>query len=43
VIRSDVIYEFEHGKVKAFGTFDELRDFSASFNDLATVSLAKQV
>lgn len=43
VIRSDVIYEFEHGRVKAYGAFDELRDRSATFNDLATVGLANKV
>jgi ATP-binding cassette subfamily B protein len=39
VIRSDIIYEFESGKIKASGSFDELCRQSASFNDLASIGL----
>jgi ATP-binding cassette subfamily B protein len=36
VIRSDCIYEFEAGRIKAHGTFDQLRQRSESFQDLAS-------
>lgn len=36
VIRSDTIYEFDHGRIKASGTFDQLRQRSESFQDLAS-------
>jgi ATP-binding cassette subfamily B protein len=39
VIRSDIIYEFESGTIKASGSFDELCRQSASFNDLASIGL----
>jgi ATP-binding cassette subfamily B protein len=39
VIRSDVIYEFESGRIKASGAFDELRELSPSFNALASMGL----
>jgi ATP-binding cassette subfamily B protein len=39
VVRSDVIYEFEAGKIKASGSFDQLRLKSASFDDLATIGI----
>jgi ATP-binding cassette subfamily B protein len=37
VMRSDYIYEFEHGRIKAAGSFDQLRKLSETFNDLATL------
>lgn len=36
VIRSDIIYEFEAGTIKASGSYDELRASSASFKLLTT-------
>jgi ATP-binding cassette subfamily B protein len=36
VIRSDCIFEFEAGRIKASGTFDQLRQRSESFQDLAS-------
>jgi ATP-binding cassette subfamily B protein len=36
VIRSDTIYEFDHGRIKASGTFEQLRQCSDSFQDLAS-------
>ncbi|WP_311134353.1 ABC transporter ATP-binding protein [Synechococcus sp. CS-1332] len=36
VMRSDCIFEFEAGRIKAFGTFDQLRQRSETFNDLAS-------
>jgi ATP-binding cassette subfamily B protein len=41
VMRTDYIYEFEHGRVKAAGSFDQLRKLSESFNHLA--SLEKRI
>ncbi len=35
VMRSDCIYEFEKGNIKASGTFEQLRKRSDTFNDLA--------
>jgi ATP-binding cassette subfamily B protein len=39
VVRSDVIFEFEQGRVKSSGTFDELRKHSESFSQLASIYL----
>ena len=36
VMRSDCIFEFEAGRIKAFGTFEQLRQRSDTFNDLAS-------
>lgn len=36
VIRSDCIYEFEAGRIKASGTFEQLRQRSDTFHDLAS-------
>jgi ATP-binding cassette subfamily B protein len=36
VIRSDVIYEFEHGTVKASGSYEELKSSSPSFKLLTS-------
>ena len=36
VIRSDIIYEFEGGRIKSSGSYDELRASSASFKLLTT-------
>ena len=36
VMRSDCIYEFEAGRIKASGTFEQLRQRSESFQDLAS-------
>jgi ATP-binding cassette subfamily B protein len=36
VMRSDCIFEFEHGRIKASGTFEQLRQRSDTFNDLAS-------
>ena len=36
VIRSDVIYEFEHGTVKATGSYEELKSLSPSFKSLTS-------
>ena len=36
VMRSDCIYEFQNGSIKASGTFDELREKSEGFKDLAS-------
>jgi ATP-binding cassette subfamily B protein len=35
-MRSDCIFEFEAGRIKASGTFDQLRQRSETFNDLAS-------
>jgi ATP-binding cassette subfamily B protein len=35
VQRCDRIYEFDRGEVKAYGSFSELQELSASFRDLA--------
>jgi len=35
IARCDRIYEFEHGVIKASGTFEELRQRSTSFQELA--------
>ncbi|MEB3362368.1 MAG: ABC transporter ATP-binding protein [Synechococcaceae cyanobacterium] len=35
VIRSDYIYEFDRGRIKAAGSFDQLRQLSESFDQLA--------
>jgi ATP-binding cassette subfamily B protein len=37
VMRCDRIYEFEHGRIKAYGTFEELRHISSTFSDLASL------
>jgi ATP-binding cassette, subfamily B, bacterial len=37
VMRCDRIYEFERGRVKAFGTFQELQKHSDTFRDLASL------
>jgi len=37
IARCDRIYEFEKGVVKASGSFDELRQRSASFQELASL------
>jgi ATP-binding cassette subfamily B protein len=37
VKRCDRIYEFHRGRIKAYGTFDELRHLSESFRDLASL------
>jgi ATP-binding cassette subfamily B protein len=39
VVRSDVIYEFGEGKVRASGSFEELRKLSPTFNELASIEL----
>jgi ATP-binding cassette subfamily B protein len=36
VLRSDCIFEFEGGRIKASGTFEQLRERSATFQDLAS-------
>jgi len=36
VIRCDRIYEFENGRIKAWGSFEELQQRSESFRDLAS-------
>ena len=36
VMRSDCIFEFEAGRIKAFGSFEQLRQRSETFNDLAS-------
>jgi ATP-binding cassette subfamily B protein len=36
VIRSDCIFEFEAGRIKASGTFEQLRQRSETFQDLAS-------
>lgn len=35
VMRSDYIYEFDRGRIKAAGSFDQLRQLSESFDQLA--------
>lgn len=42
VIRSDVIYEFDRGRIKASGSFDQLRKESASFDQLCSIGLTKR-
>ena len=42
VIRSDVIYEFDRGRIKASGSFDQLRKESASFDQLCSLGLTKR-
>ncbi|MEB3166746.1 MAG: ATP-binding cassette domain-containing protein, partial [Cyanobacteriota bacterium] len=37
VMRSDCIYEFERGRIKAAGSFEQLRQASETFNDLASL------
>ena len=37
VRRCDRIYEFDQGQVKAYGSFTELQDRSASFRELANL------
>ena len=37
VKRCDRIYEFDGGRIKAYGTFEELRHLSESFRDLASL------
>lgn len=37
VMRCDRIYEFEAGRIKAYGTFQELQERSDSFRDLASL------
>lgn len=37
VKRCDRIYEFDGGRIKAYGTFEELRHLSDSFRDLASL------
>jgi len=37
VMRCDRIYEFERGRIKAFGTFEELQHSSDTFHDLASL------
>jgi len=37
VMRCDRIYEFERGRIKAFGTFEELQRHSETFHDLASL------
>jgi len=37
VMRCDRIYEFDKGKIKAFGSFRELLERSDSFRDLASL------
>jgi len=36
VIRSDIIYEFEHGKIKASGSYEQLKEASPSFKSLTS-------
>jgi ATP-binding cassette subfamily B protein len=36
-MRSDYIYEFERGRIKAAGSFDQLRQLSESFDQLASL------
>ena len=40
VIRSDIIYEFERGRVRASGSFDQLRRESSSFDQLCSLELS---
>ncbi len=37
IMRSDCIYEFEKGRIKASGRYDELRETSPSFRDLTYI------
>ncbi len=37
VMRCDRIYEFEQGRIKAYGTFEELQHRSETFRDLASL------
>ncbi|MEB3200499.1 MAG: ABC transporter ATP-binding protein [Synechococcaceae cyanobacterium] len=37
VMRSDCIYEFERGRIKASGSFEQLRQRSETFEDLASL------
>ena len=37
VMRCDRIYEFEQGRIKAWGSFEELQQRSESFRDLASL------
>ncbi len=37
VMRSDYIYEFDRGRIKAAGSFDQLRQLSDSFDQLASL------
>jgi ATP-binding cassette subfamily B protein len=40
VIRSDMIYEFERGRIQASGSFEQLRRDSKSFDQLCTLELS---
>jgi ATP-binding cassette subfamily B protein len=40
VIRSDIIYEFEHGKIKASGSYEQLKAISPSFKSLTSYEQA---
>ena len=42
IARCDRIYEFAKGTVKAYGTYEELKDRSASFRDLASLESRSQ-
>jgi ATP-binding cassette subfamily B protein len=37
IVRCDRIYEFSKGMIKATGTYEELKDRSATFRDLASL------
>jgi ATP-binding cassette subfamily B protein len=37
VVRSDIIYEFDHGQIVASGSFQELRKKSESFENLVSI------
>jgi ATP-binding cassette subfamily B protein len=41
VIRSDVIYEFERGRIQASGSFEQLRRESSSFDQLCSLELSR--
>jgi ATP-binding cassette subfamily B protein len=42
VIRSDVIYEFDRGRIQASGSFDQLRKESPSFDQLCSLELTRR-
>ncbi len=43
VMRSDCIYEFEGGRIKESGTFDELRKTSRTFRDLSYLEKKEEI
>jgi ATP-binding cassette subfamily B protein len=41
VVRSDLIYEFDHGRIHSSGSFEELKSKSRSFHELCSMELSQ--